>query len=139
MINEIVKGMGLLPVQKNEKRGGNKRRREGAWDREEIKSRIRNDGRHYSSNSSQMVVEEVGECLTKEIDITAQLSYSRQGHTVLRSFLPPNLLVSIKSDLQRHIVTKQAETLIAWQQKVAVASQSLNVKLFNNAVIPYYL
>jgi hypothetical protein len=62
----------------------------------------------------------------KEIDVTAQLSYSRQGHTVLRSFLPPHLLVSIKRDLQRHIVTQQAEALIAWQQKVAVASQSLH-------------
>jgi hypothetical protein len=128
-INDIVKEMGLLPVKKNEERG-NKRRKEGEWDRKRRKGKVRNYGKHYSNNSSP----EVGDCyhndphnVMKEIDIRAHLSYSRQGHTVLRSFLPPNLLVSIKRDLQRHIVTKQTETLIAWQQKVAVASRSLHV------------
>jgi len=54
-----------------------------------------------------------------EIRLKAQLDYSRNGSTVLRSFINPHLLQRIRTDLLSYT---QGEELEAWRQKVEVGS-----------------
>lgn len=58
-----------------------------------------------------------------DIDIKTQLDYSRNGHAVLRGFLDPEQyeLHELRSTLLEYA---QKEELLAWQQKVEVASAS---------------
>eukprot|EP00590_Aulacoseira_subarctica_P002672 CAMPEP_0172433070 /NCGR_PEP_ID=MMETSP1064-20121228/66404_1 /TAXON_ID=202472 /ORGANISM="Aulacoseira subarctica , Strain CCAP 1002/5" /LENGTH=332 /DNA_ID=CAMNT_0013180787 /DNA_START=226 /DNA_END=1224 /DNA_ORIENTATION=- len=61
--------------------------------------------------------------IPRHVDIETQLSFSREGHAVLRSFLPPSFLLSLRTELQTIV---HQEILAAWQQKVAVATNSLS-------------
>ena len=63
--------------------------------------------------------------IPRHIDVETQLSFSREGHAVLRSFLPPSFLLSLRTELETIV---QQDTLAAWQQKVAVATNSLSEK-----------
>ena len=59
---------------------------------------------------------------TPTIPLQTQLDYARNGHTVLRSFLPPNLLVNRVQPLLYDHHNSAQNSLFAWQQKVQVAS-----------------
>lgn len=56
-----------------------------------------------------------------DIDLETQLTYSRNGHAVLRNFVDASTLEVIRQELRGVMVT---EELRAWQQKVQVASNS---------------
>lgn len=56
-----------------------------------------------------------------EIDLSTQLCYARNGHAVLRNFIEPNLLKDIRKQLKSLMAD---EELLAWKQKVQVASNS---------------
>ena len=58
---------------------------------------------------------------SSEIDLQAQLDYSRNGHAALRACLNPKALSAIRKDLMDHATD---EELKAWRQKVQVASDS---------------
>jgi len=57
--------------------------------------------------------------VSKKPDLRAQLSYARDGHAVLRDFLPPSTLDNLRPILERHCRKKELE---AWRQKVEVAA-----------------
>lgn len=58
------------------------------------------------------------------ISVKTQLDYARNGHTVLKSLVPPELLSRIRTDVLRYTSQK---ILDAWRQKVEVASDSPKV------------
>lgn len=51
------------------------------------------------------------------ISIQTQLDFARKGHAVLRSFLPANIIQSLRSELLPYVELHQLE---AWKQKVEV-------------------
>ena len=51
-------------------------------------------------------------------NLETQLQYARNGHTVLRSLLPPETLQILQKQLQKYV---ESNKLLAYQQKVAVA------------------
>jgi ectoine hydroxylase-related dioxygenase (phytanoyl-CoA dioxygenase family) len=66
------------------------------------------------------------------ISLQTQLDYSRSGHTVLRSFLPPNIIQQLRSEILPYTTTN---ALIAWRQKVEVQlNDSLDNNIRNNAI-----
>ena len=54
---------------------------------------------------------------TAEISLRTQLDYSRQGHALLRSFLPHALVQQLRSELLPHA---ESHVISAWRQKVEV-------------------
>ena len=55
------------------------------------------------------------------ISIDIQLSYARNGHAVLRNFVDPIFLKNIRNELEALMAE---EEILAWRQKVKVASNS---------------
>jgi hypothetical protein len=58
-------------------------------------------------------------------DLATQLCYARKGHAVIRRWMDPDGILSIRKDL---LAYGQKRELSAWQQKVAVASSGKAVK-----------
>lgn len=56
-----------------------------------------------------------------DINLSTQLCYARNGHAVLRNFIEPDVLKDIRKQL-KHLMAD--EELLAWRQKVQVASNS---------------
>ena len=105
-VNDILRGMGLQPVlTKNDTASLNSNNREA---REKKREKLPTHDANVLTT-------------LRRIDLKTQLSYSREGHAVLRSFLPPNLLITLRQELDKIV---EEESLGAWQQKVAVASRS---------------
>ena len=52
-----------------------------------------------------------------KISLQTQLDYTQKGHAVLRSFLPANIIESLRSELLPYI---ESHELDAWRQKVEV-------------------
>ena len=66
------------------------------------------------------------------ISLQTQLDYSRNGHTILRSFLPPNIIQQLRSEILPYTI---ANALIAWRQKVEVQlNDSSDSDIRNNAI-----
>jgi len=51
------------------------------------------------------------------ISLETQLQYSRYGHAVLRSYLPPSIVQTLRSELLPHVASR---AILAWRQKVEV-------------------
>ena len=79
-------------------------------------------GRHNSDNTEiEQSVHSISintlEHTVPKISLQTQLDYTRKGHAVLRSFLPINIIESLRSELLPYI---KSHELDAWRQKVEV-------------------
>ena len=62
--------------------------------------------------------------LASQISLKTQLDYARNGHGVLRKFIKEEALQNVRKVLRKHAAKQE---LVAWKQKVAVASNSPQV------------
>ena len=99
-LNDIVKGMGLQTVTTTKKASHSDN---GTFSSEELLG-IPNLVKPASS-----------------ISIDTQLSFSRNGHAVLRNFVDPVVLMNIRKELE---ALMSEEEILAWRQKIQVASNS---------------
>jgi ectoine hydroxylase-related dioxygenase (phytanoyl-CoA dioxygenase family) len=82
--------------------------------------------------TSQQDVNDYLQSSLPNISLQTQLDYSRSGHTVLRSFLPPNIIQQLHSEILPYTATN---ALIAWRQKVEVQlNDSTNSNIRTNAI-----
>jgi hypothetical protein len=95
-VSSIASSIGLQPVAKSPKKK---------------KQKLKQTSAKKASSSDKRSV--------GKVQISAQLGYSRNGSTVLRSFLCPDLLETIREDMLSYTQEKELE---AWRQKVEVGS-----------------
>ena len=97
-INDLVKGIGLQPVQ--------------------VKSKT-NKVVHQSNEKQQTTqhAKDTNSHGTPSISLQKQLDYSRNGHTVLRSFIPQQTIEQLKAEI---VPYAKSQALAAWRQKVEV-------------------
>jgi ectoine hydroxylase-related dioxygenase (phytanoyl-CoA dioxygenase family) len=95
-VSSIASSLGLQPVARSPKKKKQKQKQPSA--------------KKASSSDKRS---------TGKVQISAQLDYSRNGSTVLRSFVDPDLLETIRGDLLSYTQEKELE---AWRQKVEVGS-----------------
>mmetsp|Transcript_1912 Transcript_1912/g.2983 ORF Transcript_1912/g.2983 Transcript_1912/m.2983 type:complete len:461 (-) Transcript_1912:1350-2732(-) len=103
-IDDLVRGIGLQPVQ--------------------VKSSKTNKVSDQSNDKQQAPQVKARESLpamnnleAPSISVQQQLDYSRNGHTVLRSFIPQQTIEQLKSEI---VPYANSQTLAAWKQKVEV-------------------
>eukprot|EP00985_Skeletonema_marinoi_P017971 scaffold9986_cov101-Skeletonema_marinoi.AAC.1 len=103
-IDDLVRGIGLQPVQ--------------------VKSSKSNKVSNQSNDKQQAPQVKTTESLpamsnleSPSISLQQQLDYSRNGHTVLRSFIPQQTIEQLKSEI---VPYANSQTLAAWKQKVEV-------------------
>lgn len=80
-------------------------------------SSIRGSRTDVSITGKSIQFESNGLCTVPKITLQTQLDYTRKGHAVLRSFLPANIIESLRSELLPYI---ESHELDAWRQKVEV-------------------
>lgn len=103
-------GIGLEPVQSASKQ------KQSARTPIKSKSNQKEDTQQQSKIDHHL--DSIMQQLSKpSISLQTQLNYSRKGHTVLRSFLPPTLIEALHSEL---IPYATSHALSAWRQKVEV-------------------
>ncbi|KAL7516806.1 hypothetical protein ACHAWX_001781 [Stephanocyclus meneghinianus] len=93
-IHELVKGLGLEPVEPP----SSKKKRQ---------PQTKNSEKQFPCPTESKPA----------ISIQTQLDFARKGHAVLRSFLPANIIQSLRSELLPYVEFHQLE---AWRQKVEV-------------------
>ncbi|KAL3805078.1 hypothetical protein HJC23_003306 [Cyclotella cryptica] len=96
-IHDLVKGLGLEPVKPP--LPAKKKRQQQMKNSEE-------------QNGKPLLTESI-----PDIPLRTQLDYARKGHAVLRSFLPTNIIQSLRSELLPYVKSHELE---AWRQKVEV-------------------
>jgi hypothetical protein len=102
-IDDLVRGIGLQPVQQK------KTKRNKMSNQNHDKQPTQSKGTdHFLFKSNHNA---------PSISLQHQLDYSRNGHTVLRSFIPHETIEQLKSEI---VPYANSQALAAWKQKVEV-------------------
>jgi hypothetical protein len=102
-IDDLVRGIGLLPAQLQSKT--NKMINQSNGKKQTHTKKIKDQ---YKDHTSVIV---------PRISLQEQLDYARNGHTVLRSFIPPQTIEKVESEI---VSFATSHALVAWKQKVEV-------------------
>ena len=98
-INDLVRGIGLQPVQVVKSKANK------VIDQSNEKHQTTPRAKDTNSHG------------TPPISLQKQLDYSRNGHTVLRSFIPQQTIEQLKAEI---VPYAKSQALAAWRQKVEV-------------------
>lgn len=104
-IDDLVRGIGLQPVQ--QKKPKTNKMSHQSYDKQQTSQTIKVTD-HFSFTNNHKA---------PSISLQQQLDYSRNGHTVLRSFIPHQTIEQLKSEI---VPYANSQALAAWKQKVEV-------------------
>eukprot|EP01082_Thalassiosira_pseudonana_P004841 g4162.t1 g4162 contig15:471547-472989(-) len=106
-IDDLVRGIGLLPVQSTTSSKKTKKKQ----------PMVKPNNAAPIKQSKPTMKKDLLEGLSSDISLNTQLDYCRNGHSALRSFLPPALVQQLKDELVPYATS---HALSAWRQKVEV-------------------
>lgn len=104
-IDDLVRGIGLQPVQKSK------------TNKVSNPSNEKLQATQHAKDTDSSLPDLMNNHETPSISLQTQLDYSRNGHTVLRSFIPQQTIQQLKSEI---VPYAKSQALAAWKQKVEV-------------------